>query len=388
MSQYFREVGWNPWILTTRSIGSLPSPISEKYVFRPSDHGSIQYATDKNSLPIMKSPISSRFRNKYRFKTFDRYLYGWYKESLEMICRLSIDGFMPDLILASYGPASSLWIGRKLSKIFSVPWIADYRDLGALIDDDRNYFIKIIDRVTECILLKNCSLLTTVSRTLTEIMRQAYKKETHTIFNGWDANYRTKIKNDLSNTAKYPVPYLYYAGRFYEHRLKSFFFVLDAIKNYKNINLVIRSLGPANLESILIKYAGDLNLKDRVFVLEPEAHDVIHEESSHSLANIVLEDISTHTIHSKGTLTGKFFELLPLQPPILAVAREDSEMGSILSATNKGRLCSSQKEVTAFLNLLISDRDVFQPNNTTISQYSRKMQAEKLCGLMTSVIAQ
>ena len=96
-----------------------------------------------------------------------------------------------------------------------------------------------------------------------------------------------------------------------------------------------------------------------------------------------MEDLDKHYEWKKGTLTGKLLNLLTKSPPILAIARDDSEIDTVLKETGKGLLCSTEREVQEFLFNLESN--VYVSDEKKIRYYSKEMQAEKLARLLTAV---
>ena len=93
-----------------------------------------------------------------------------------------------------------------------------------------------------------------------------------------------------------------------------------------------------------------------------------------------------HEEAARGTLTGKFLRLHPLSPPILAVARPDSEIGEILRQTLRGRLCSTTAEIEEFLNAVRTDSRAFTGNPQCVAAYSMRQQAASLCSFLDAIV--
>ncbi|MGI6445965.1 MAG: hypothetical protein ACOX2I_09660 [Candidatus Ozemobacteraceae bacterium] len=97
---------------------------------------------------------------------------------------------------------------------------------------------------------------------------------------------------------------------------------------------------------------------------------MILQEQANSFANIVFEDLKHDFDFKKGVLTGKFLRLLIEKPPILAIARDDSEIGEILTQTKKGQLITSSEEVACFIRNV--ENDCFsRPNRERIKEFSK-----------------
>ena len=367
--------GWDPYILTTESEGTLSVDLSEEQIFRCGYHPqkSLKISSNKNKS-LLKKLLDVKRSLGFNLRLFDRTYFNWYKEIKDEDNFLKEKEF--DLIVASFGPAAALYLGKYLSKKHSIPWIADFRDLGALYKDNyfkQNSLFKSLDMKIEESLLSDASAITSIGNTLTSMLEEKYKKPSYTIFNGWKENITEPIEKSNSQ-------YIYYAGRFYPHQMNSVFLVIDILKKYKDLKLVIRSLGPNDLNQEIIKYAKRKEVYSQIKLLEPTEQNIILKESQASLANLVVEDLNEDIYWKKGTLTGKLLGLLPLEPPILAVARSDSEIGEILEHTNKGRLCSNHLEIEEF----ILTTPNYSPKN--ISFYSKENQASILANIFSEVI--
>ena len=204
---------------------------------------------------------------------------------------------------------------------------------------------------------------------MSELIGDYYGKPAFSIFNGWREYNVENIKKNTSGD------YIYYAGRFYPHQMKSIYKLINVLEKVPNISLVIRSLGPSYLNKELISYIKESNLTERISILEPTNQHEVLIESESSLMNLVLEDLNKDIYWKKGTITGKLLGLLPLSPPILTIAREDSEIGKILNSTNKGKVCSNEKDIYKYLSTM--NKDMYK-GNEKIQFYSKKYQAMRL----------
>lgn len=381
MYKYLKKFGWNPYILTTNSEGNLHIEVDESNIIRIGNHPQKGMEIKKNQT----KSIIRKIKNNLGFNSrlIDRSL-DWYKQVKKVIDNNEspINKINFEVIIASYGPGAALFIGKYLSKKLGVPLIADFRDLAALFSDEfykKNRLLTLIDNKIERYLLKDVKAITTVSKTLAEILYQTYKKDSYVIYNGWD-NIQQKniiVKQNKKN-------YIYYAGRFYKHRMNSIYMIVNSLKDIKNLSFIIRSLGPKELNEELLEYIKRNNLEEKVLIMPPTSPQVVLEESSNSVANVVIEDLNEKIYWKKGTLTGKFLSLLPLTPPVLAVARADSEIGEILSVTNKGKLCFNEKQIKNFLHELQTKE--FIPNTDEINKYSKENQVKKLIEILNGIV--
>ncbi|NLE36682.1 MAG: glycosyltransferase family 4 protein, partial [Pirellulaceae bacterium] len=309
-----------------------------------------------------------------------------------------------DLVMGTFGPAASLWLARRLASRWGVPWVADFRDLAALRPDDRHGFSRWLDGRIESHLLRTASGITSVSPTWARILEETYRLPTKVIYNGWDRVLATPdvaqppsavrnlevaqppsavreqpkqpsatvniksgqpraaiLQNDfaarpdacldetVSPANATTPPYLYYAGRWYPERVRAASVVLAAMAGRPELHWLIRSLGPTSAEIGITAEAKALGVADRVHFRSPCDAGRVASEAHQALANLVLDDPDCRDRWSRGTLTGKFLELVAAKRPVLAVTRPDSDMAPILQSTRKGEVCSDAAAIGRFL---------------------------------------
>lgn len=369
-------------ILTTNSNGDLVVPLPEKNIKRIGSH-------TQSTLKVKNSEDSfiTLIRRDLGFlcRSFDSSIKLTYHQLTNSALISYYRNLNIDLIIASFGPSASLWTGRLFSILLKKPWIADFRDLGALHIEEsyKNPIMKRIDKLIEKKIIATTSAITTVSQALAEELQSNYKKPTYVIYNGWYIN--TNTKNDtLQFDSMIDSNTIYYAGRFYKHQLESLFILLNAIKS-TNYKLVIRSLGPENLENELIAFSNSINCSNNLVILPPAKSSIIEIEQTHSLINLVIEDLCKKEKSKRGVLTGKFLRLLTEKPAILAIARDDSEIGVILNETQKGKLLTNPDDIALFINQIkCGENDM--PNQVAIQKFSKNAQAKRLAEIISKTI--
>jgi len=381
MCPYFSENGWEPYVLTTLSNGDIEVPLQNDQLIRVGVHPGLNLHIKKNKN--IKSYIAD-FRRKlgFVFRVFDSALFNWSNQiitSSEVLQIIKEKDF--DLIIASYGPSSVLRIGSYLGSRLNIPVIYDFRDLASLHESEgyyQNWIAKKIDIFFEKRYLNKRAGIITVSKGLAEKIEQVYKEDVAVIYNGW---------SDQVNSSLYKLPttekYLYYAGRFYNRQMKAIFLIIDALVDV-NYELVIRSLGPVGLEEQILAYVKEKGLADRVKILPKAPATVIDFETKNAVINVVIESLEKKFKSERGILTGKFLQLLTYQSPVLAVARDDSEIGEILNDTGKGKLCSTTTEIKNFFKIHSNVEDKL--NSKNISKYSKKEQVKILVQYMNKKI--
>jgi hypothetical protein len=383
-------LGWRPWVLTHEAEGTLPLLIPSAQVVRVERHPQMNDAARDGSRARITGTAQRGLSwpgewcrrivtgAGLRFRSIDYTCLTW----LRAVKRHwgEIEDRLPriDLVLGTFGPAAPLWLARRLAAKWEVPWVADFRDLAALLPDGRRWCSRWLDRLVERRLLDGAGAITTVSTTLREILSEHYRLPAAVVYNGWD---RAAWTGESREVDRLEGPYLYYAGRWYPERARAARLVLDALVARPGLRWVIRSLGPESAEQEIREEATRRGLSDRVELLAPCDAAQVHRESQASLANLVLDDVTCRERWSRGTLTGKFLEIVATGPAVLAVTRPDSDMGPILQATGKGRVCSNAQEIGDLVSRLERDGKAYSGNWREIGRFSKENQAAVLCRL-------
>ncbi|WP_104484435.1 glycosyltransferase family protein [Acinetobacter indicus] len=381
MVEYFKIFGWDPYILTTNAIGDLPVNLDKTKIFRLGNIRNSLNTKVKPDFPNSKVALMRR-KLKFTFRLVDSTYPSFFLEFKKKNLLEEFKNIKFDIIISSFGPGSALFLGKYISNQLNIPLVADFRDLGALHIDEpntRNFITTYVDKLIEKKLLSDCVGITTVSNGLMEELTEKYYiKNKAVIYNGFNLS--------IDETQNISENYFYYAGRFYENQIKSIFLLLDYIERNRDYKLMIRSLGPLNLEKKIIDYASGLGVSDNLIVLDPTDSITVQNEASRSFANIVVESLDTEINWKKGVLTGKLMGLLCMKPPILSIARKDSEIGEVLSYTMKGVCVHSLPEIEMFVEKLSENKFSYCGDKNKILEFSKKAQAKKLCSFLDSIV--
>ena len=142
-----------------------------------------------------ESPIEGKQQGKSAREWLQRHYHAlihipdmrndWLKTALPAGWRL-VGEWRPDIIFASAPPYTGLIVASRLSRAFSIPWIADFRDLWA----DNPYYgspawRQLIDRVIERITLRSASALVTISPHLARHLQALHHNHVEVVFNGY-----------------------------------------------------------------------------------------------------------------------------------------------------------------------------------------------------------
>lgn len=380
MSKYFIKNGYEPYVLTTTvkegmhldSKRDLQIPISRKNIIR------IGKKSDFNSFRVKAA--FSFFKLQYKFKLQFRALMGqddwlWYQNVKEKIVLEKLKDI--DIIIGTFGPISNIYIARYLAQKLGCPYIADIRDLISeweeVLEGNRHWYIA--DNIIEKKLLSSAAGIVAVTKSFKRLYQKKYPtKKVAVVFNGWDFT-QDKI------TQKTDEKYLYYAGSLYEHRMESLFLLLKVLKKVNEkelVRLIIRSIGPKELDNRVKEMIFDMEMENYVSILPPKSENEIRDEQSGAYINVVLGSIHEEKFDQMATVPGKIYELMNMTAPILALTSNHSDIAHILSYTNKGLATISDEQI---MNFILYNHAKFI-GNKNILMFSREYQAAKLCRFM------
>ena len=391
LSPHLSRHGWTPWVITTESEGPLPVGIPERQIIRVGRHPQSTARIESPSVghgrrlsPPIRLARKMLASAKLQLRAVDYTCLGWRREVVEKTDGIARRLPAIDAVLGTFGPAASIWIARHFSKKLAAPWVADYRDLAALRHDGRPLAARHVDRLIERRILNGAAAVTSTGRTWADILNKAYRIPAEVIYNGWDPEVFTS--GEETDCVSPRGRYLHYAGRFYPERMQAASVVLETVALEADLKLLVRSLGPPDLEKAFLDEARRLGVMNRIHVLQPCSPALVAAEADRAVANLVLDDVADTYESSRGVLTGKFLELVARKRPVLAVTQPDSEMGPILSATKKGRVCTTVADVRGFLRDIDAGLQPAEGDAAQIDRYSKASQAAVLANLLDSLI--
>ncbi|PJE48060.1 MAG: hypothetical protein CUR34_00840 [Sediminibacterium sp.] len=313
---------------------------------------------------ILKTFLSSVFEFTVDF--------DWYLSAVKTsISKFNHNSF--DIVLSSFGPLSSFLLGRKIKKLrIARFWISDFRD--NMKNEANLTWLNLIYEYFEKKSVAQADLLTFVSFGQKEIFELNNKvdflqrEKSIVIYNGFERLFERVISQISSNKK---MTFLY-AGQLYSGK-RDFSMFFEALSQ-----LVFED--KVDIHKIKVCYAGNnssifqnqskkfLNLHG-VF----EDYGLISKKDSVLLQNNadILIALTWNTVHEKGILTGKFFEYLQAQKPIISICCgtvPEAELTLLVRKLNLGIACE-----TACFN-----QDIKVLKNYLLARYTEFLNSEKI----------
>ncbi len=286
-----------------------------------------------------------------------------------------------DAVLASIGPASDAIVGAIVAKRLGLPLVIDYRDHWSLNPADPRWpLVHQLDQSIEKLVVRHADRFTTVSRPIAEELEALHGIKTAVLPNSYDGG-RSLAPWRFSDGG----PLILHTGMLYNGRRNPQAF-LEGLAEFRRRHgcgqaLFIGSDARAVVES----RATRLGLGDSVKCMAAMRHDEALAWQEKADVLLMVEEISPAV---RGVMTGKIFEYIGAQRPILAMIPADSAVNDLLTHTRCGATAQSASQVTDFLEKLLEKKESFyNPDKAAVASYSGEAVAGRLARLLEELCA-
>lgn len=392
-TKYLRDFGWEPIIYTPEN----PEYPSEDYSFEKDIPDNVQilkkriwepYNIYRNLFGKKGEKINAGFISENKKKSWKEKLSVWIrgnflipdprrfwiKPSVKFLEKF-IGENQVDAIISTGPPHSMHLIGRRIKKAFpSIPWIVDFRDPWTKIDFYRELHLTLpADKRHQHLekkVIQSADCVIVVSQGMLEDYRRLNPKRIELLTNGFDED--DLPKNQVHLDKDYTLSHI---GTLNEARNPSELWkVLRKIcqsDEQFDKQLKIQLIGKTDYS--VLEDIQNNGLEKNLIKIDYLSHN---EAIAKQLSSQVLLLLINKTENAKGILTGKFFEYLAAQRPILAVGPADGDVAKILDETKAGFIADFEDEETLqkiILNYYLQfQKGNLQLSNRSIEKYSRK----------------
>lgn len=306
---------------------------------------------------------------------------GWNKYALKKAEEL-IREFNIGTVVTTSPPHSTQLIGLKLKKRHNIKWIADLRDPWTDIyyyhqfkhtalarQVDRNYERKVIEQADVIV-----SVSEDVKRIFAEKSRKPIAAKTVIVPNGYDED-DFKLKDIPVENRKI----ITYTGTISEaYDVDKLLEALVRLNDKLKAELLLRFVGK-------IPQTVEQRFRDTGLEIELVGYVDHNKSIEYLLRSDLLLLVLPKVKNNKGILTGKFFEYLAAQKPILAIGPVDGDLARIILDTNCGRIF----DYTDSGGMIRFIHNVFDPENqleksVSTELYSRRELTCKIAGLFVA----
>jgi glycosyltransferase involved in cell wall biosynthesis len=314
---------------------------------------------------------------------------GWFPYAYRAASRL-IGLWKPDIIYASAMPTVSLITASLLSSRFRLPWVAEFRDLWT-----DNHYIKYsprrrkLEEYLETKVLSSTSGMVTVSEPLADILIRKYKKPTEVILNGYDLEDYPKKTSGIPTTNSTLL--ITYTGTIYGGRQdpSPLFKALQYLRT-ESVNICVEFYGTDIFGTdckIIEKAVQEYQLSGMV-INKPAVpyHEALRKQQNSDILLLILWDDPSQ----KGVYTGKLFEYIGAQRPILAVGSNDSAAANLIQERKLGVVLNDPGKIAEQLKMWIEQKkedgipDNMIEMTADLSRYEQTVRLDKfLSGILS-----
>lgn len=262
-----------------------------------------------------------------------------------------LENWKPHVICASAMPFTSLLIAYKLSSRYSIPWVADLRDLWV---DNHNYkysgWRRILEEKVEQRILSSAAGLITVSEPLADVLKKKYGRPVSIVLNGFDHN---DYPSDAEMTSPGRTLNMVYTGIIYEGKQ-------DIAPLFQSLaNMGSRDSFRVKLYGRYLQHARRLvaqyDIQSIVEVNEP----IPYKEALRAQRQAdVLLLLLWNDPREKGVYTGKLFEYIGAGRPILAIGPSDNVAADMILERNLGMVFQDPADISEQLQKWIVQKQV------------------------------
>jgi len=393
MTKYLGEFGIEPIILTV-DPKSASYPIIDESLLKEVPEGlEIHRTKSKEPLKIYAGLFGKRnvpysgFANVNKESTFSRLsrwirgnLFipdarkGWNKFALRRASELLKERQI-ECIITSGPPHSTHLVGLSLKEKFGVRWIADFRDPWT----DIYYYDDLLlnaksrkkDENLEKQVLNVADRVIAVCQSNAELFKQKIagnRSKVKVVSNGFDSDDFHTASN--SENEVFTIVYMGTLADTYRPRL-----VFEAFEQLDiDFKLLVVGKVSPEIEEFISKSAITEKVNFKGYVNHDEALDYLRN------ADLLLHILPATPGADMGT-TGKLFEYLAAQTPILNIGSPESDSGKIIKECGAGE--SFSREDGSGINQFVRNVEKGEFNvSGNISKYSRKELARKLSTLI------
>jgi len=396
LAKYLSEFGWEPVILTgplnrkpNLKVRYLEVEYRDIFGFKAKiDFSDRMGRKIKDTPPFFKNFLRNVFKYVAEVIVYpDEYKY-WKPSAVraveDILKKEKIDAII------SIWPVTSHLIAKELKDKYQIPWIADFPDLWTQNHNYHYGFIrKFFEQRLEKKTLSSADALTTTSWPWTEKLRILHKnKLVYTINHGFDSEKVNIPSADL--TSKFTITYtgLIYTGK------QDPFKILIALKDLISEGFInpsdveIRFYGSKNAqlqkkikENQLSSFVKQYGIVDREISLEKQWESQI----------LLLLNWEDKNKEEKGVYTGKIYEYLAAQRPILSTGGLDNDViKELFDKTKAGVSCPGIEDIKKTLKQFYSEykekeKVNYKGNWLEINKYSHREMARKFVDILNKI---
>lgn len=403
-TKYLPELGWKPIIFTPSNpeypaydeglLKDVPKeaeivkiPIKEPYQL-------YRAFTGKKGEKVSTGFLSEKESNS-KLENIAKWIRGnlfipdarkWWIDPASKFLVDYLDKNPVDAIISTGPPHSMHMIAMKVKNKVNTPWIADFRDPWTKIDFYKelnlsNWADKKHHQLEKEVLLKADKVIT-IGQTMADEFKDIAKRDVDVIYNGYDAEDIDTTKVEVDDKFSVVHTGLMAPSRNPGRLWEVLSYMIKENPDFKK-KLVIRLIGKVDVS--IKKSVEEFGLTPYTEYIDYMPHEEVIKEQKR--AKILLLVINS-TPNAKGILTGKMFEYIASQRPILCVGPHDGEAGMLLEKA--GHYVAAQDDSIGLKHtleyLFKAKEEDFIFDKELIGKFERKACTNTLVQLLNELI--
>jgi glycosyltransferase involved in cell wall biosynthesis len=292
-----------------------------------------------------------------------------------------------EVVFTSFFPGTAHWVGLRLKKRFKdIIWVADFRDSWMSDPTVKRRFInRVVNRPLERRVLQTCDYALFVNKSIERKYTRNHPGivgKTLVVSNGFDQDDLGMLKENPEHPVASKRIIVTHAGTLSQTRTPDA--LLTAIANY-NAGVahgrMVKFMSIGAFYSDLPERAINAMINDDTLQIVPFVPK--RELYSYYAQADIISVIVNQSPGSQEIQTGKLFEAISLQRPVLLLAPIPGEAERIVNETGTGVVVEPFEVdmIEAALHDLVNGKR-FKPDRERIAQYSSEKNTEKLCALL------
>lgn len=402
-TKYLPENGWQPIIVTVKD-GSYPYTdfslqkevlpsleVHQTETFEPFELYNLLRGKKGKQLPTAMLDNASKKSFFQKLAEFVRANFfipdarkGWVKYAVSEGAKI-IQSKKIDAVVTTGPPHSTHLIGLILQKQFGVKWIADFRDPWTSIFTNhylpRTNWAKKQDKQLEDQVLKKADAVVVIGPSMKKEFESRAKKIA-VVWNGFD---ESDVAFDQANVSNEIFTIRYVGNLFASQKVPAFWMAVKRLMNEEKAEVKIEFTGRVDESLKQLIAANGLNQVVKYQDFVPHSDAVKLMCAADALLFIVPKVPDDERI-----ITGKIFEYLAAQKPILAFGNVHGDAAKLLAECNREPMCDFEDGESAFLQLKQHYNAFVNHEKITYShayqKFSRSNQAKQMALLLNATV--
>ena len=395
-AKYLKQYGWIPFVITVdekyasyRVLDkSLVTEVNDIHVSKTKSRELLKWysllftGSKKRGIPqgeVKKNGFLSKFAAFIRGNFFiPDARKGWnafaVDEAIKLIKKENIN-----IIITTGPPHSTHLIGSRIKSLFDIKWFADFRDPWTAVFYNKdlyrsNWAKKKDTRLEKKILRTADAIFTTKGGSLVQKLRSKSPKQTFYVLpNGYDAKLLSSIKR-----TNVPHFHIVYTGLLTENQDYHIFTkVLAGLSR----NIRIRFSLAGQISESILNY-----IKDELPEVEIDYKGYLSHENALRLmkSGDLLLNFIFKSAHDD-MISGKLFEYLATEIPVLSIGNSNSDFGNIFSEASFAEMIPSndKKSIQNFIIKAIKEKGKAGNKLPGIEKWSRNELTKDLIDIIS-----